>query len=66
MKCFFCKKKTHLNFNCQYCCESFCVHCLQYEIHKCSELEKMKESELNKLETYLQECKTTSVKIKKI
>jgi predicted nucleic acid binding AN1-type Zn finger protein len=34
MKCFNCKKRTHLEFTCQ-CKNVLCVSCLLPEVHKC-------------------------------
>lgn len=55
-----------MSFKCKFCVQEYCVSCIQYETHKCNEIEKMKEHHVLALNNRLQNEKTTDIKLKKI
>ena len=55
-----------MNFDCKFCKQSFCVNCVQYEIHECSNIHEMKQHQVNDLRDKLHKEKTFDVKITKI
>lgn len=63
-KCFNCKKKTHIICKCSKGCNnSFCLKCLQPELHKCENILQIKEKEFEINKKNLMYNKTQSHKI---
>lgn len=66
MKCHCCSRSTHLPFVCKYCSFSFCVSCIQYEIHQCTHTKDMQHQQKNDLKTRLENHACVATKLKKI
>ena len=65
-RCTFCKRKTSVAIDCQFCVKAFCVKCRLQETHKCANLEECKSAKHLLLAKTLYQQKVVSSKVIKI
>ena len=65
-RCANCRKKTSIPLQCKYCKKEHCMSCRYEDVHKCQNINDMKEDKIMLLEKTLMNQKTVSNKIEKI
>lgn len=65
-KCKNCNRKSSMKQVCVYCDGTFCINCLQQEVHDCKNLSDMKKIQIRLLSEKLKNEKCVKLKIDKI
>jgi predicted nucleic acid binding AN1-type Zn finger protein len=63
-RCHYCNKRFgSISTECKSCSHTFCLKCIQHEVHKCSHFQEYKKQLVNQLTNKLENERTKSVKI---
>lgn len=62
-RCVFCRKRTHLDMVCKWCHTYLCVSCIQTEVHHCTGMNKLKETQAEMLKHKLHDEKVIGSKL---
>lgn len=65
-RCAFCRKRNHLNMSCKWCAHDACVRCIQTEVHNCTGIPQMKETQVETLKQKLLSEKVVGEKLHSI